>query len=99
MSVEMRASDEDRQRVIDALQRHTAAGRLTLDEFSDRVGAVYTARTLGDLTAVTGDLPAEAPGPEATDPPAHSSHRELLAVFAAAIITLLLLALFMALKP
>lgn len=94
MSVEIRASDDDRQRTIAALQRHTAAGRLTLDEFAERVDAACAARTLGELATVTGDLPADQPdtGPVATD--GHS--RELLTVFAVAILTLLLLALFMA---
>src|SRR6266540_3561632 len=32
----MRASDADRQRVVDTLQGHTADGRLTLDEFAAR---------------------------------------------------------------
>jgi hypothetical protein len=94
MSVEMRASDDDRQQVIDLLQRHTAAGRLTLDEFSDRVGVVYSARTLGDLVAVTRDLPAEA----AADEPAHQQRRELLVVFAVAAVTLVLLIFIMALR-
>ncbi|MGK5742791.1 DUF1707 SHOCT-like domain-containing protein [Micromonospora sp. URMC 103] len=93
MDVELRASDDDRQRVVAELQGHTAAGRLTLDEFSDRVGAAWNARTLGDLAALTRDLPAPA-GPAA--PAARHGRRELLAVFAAAALTLLLLGLFMA---
>jgi hypothetical protein len=95
MSVEMRASDDDRQRVIDLLQRHTAVGRLTLDEFSDRVGDVYSARTLADLAAVTRDLPAEA----AMGEPPHQARRELLVLFAVAAVTLVLLGLIMALHP
>jgi hypothetical protein len=55
----VRASDADRQRVIEALQRHTAEGRLTLDEFSERVGSVLAARTLNELAAATDDLPVE----------------------------------------
>src|SRR5262249_53954246 len=57
----VRASDEDRRRVATELERHTAAGRLTLDEFTDRVGRVYQAATHGDLAAITGDLPALPP--------------------------------------
>lgn len=63
VSVEIRASDDDRHRVIDALHKHTEAGRLDLDEFSDRVGAVYAARTLAELAALTRDLPAEPAAP------------------------------------
>jgi hypothetical protein len=56
---EFRASDEDRQRVVTALERHTAAGRLTLDEYTDRVDRALAARTHGDLARVTADLPGE----------------------------------------
>src|SRR6266508_1278441 len=53
-----RASDADRERVVAALQEHAGAGRLTLDEFSDLASAAYRASTLGDLGALTSDLPA-----------------------------------------
>ncbi|MER7275342.1 DUF1707 domain-containing protein [Dactylosporangium sp. NPDC000244] len=79
MSV-VRASDEDRQRVIGVLQRHTEEGRLSLDEFSDRVGTVYAAKTLDDLRAAIVDLPALAPKPA---PETHD--RQLLVIFALAI--------------
>lgn len=90
----MRASDDDRQRVVDDLQRHTAAGRLTLDEFSERAGLVYAARTLADLAAVTRDLPAT------TAPTASADHgrRDLLVIVAVAAVTLVLLYLFMMLS-
>jgi hypothetical protein len=61
---QLRASDADRQRVVAALERHTAAGRLTLEEYADRVDSVLTARTQGELVAVTDDLPADG-GPAA----------------------------------
>ena len=93
MSLEIRASDEDRQRIVAVLQRHTEAGRLTIDEFSERVAAAYAARTLGDLATVTGDLPVESV-PD-TGAPAQPARRELLAVFAVAIVTLVLLMVFM----
>lgn len=53
----LRASDEDRERVVAELREHFEAGRLTAEEFSDRVGAVYAARTLGELGDTTADLP------------------------------------------
>ena len=43
-----------------ALQRHVGAGRLTLDEFSERAEAAYRARTLGDLDTLLEDLPDPA---------------------------------------
>ncbi|MEH0927989.1 DUF1707 domain-containing protein [Micromonospora inaquosa] len=90
MDVELRASDDDRNRVVAALHQHTAAGRLTLDEFSERAGAVWTARTLGDLAALTRDLPA-LPDPIVDAGPVGRGRQELLMVFAAAALTLLLL--------
>ncbi|MFI7487273.1 DUF1707 domain-containing protein [Micromonospora echinaurantiaca] len=95
MDVQLRASDDDRHRVVAELQRHTAAGRLTLDEFADRAGAVWTARTLGDLAALTRDLPPPA-APATPDPAGMHGRRELLAIFAAAALTLLLLGLVLA---
>ena len=35
----MRVADADRDRTVTLLREHVVAGRLTLDEFSDRVGA------------------------------------------------------------
>jgi hypothetical protein len=55
----MRVSDADRQQVIDRLSRHTADGRLTLDEFEARVDEVVRARTRSELDATLRELPAE----------------------------------------
>jgi hypothetical protein len=62
----LRASDADRGRVVEALARHTAAGRLTLDEYSERVALAHTAVTVADLAAITRDLPAGYPQPAVT---------------------------------
>lgn len=86
----MRASDEDRQRIVAALERHTGAGRLTLDEFAQRVGVVSDARTVDELAAVVSDLP-----PEETQ---EKQRRELLLLFAVALITLVLLGVALALR-
>jgi hypothetical protein len=58
-----RASDDDRERAVLALREHLVAGRLTLDEFSERVESAYRARTGTDLVAVGSELPVvrEAP--------------------------------------
>ena len=37
----LRASDDDRSQVVDVLRGACADGRITLDEFSDRVGQAY----------------------------------------------------------
>jgi hypothetical protein len=56
----IRASDADREQVVDTMHTQVGAGRLTLDEFSERSAAAYRARTVGDLDALTHDLPSPA---------------------------------------
>ena len=53
----IRASDEDRGRIAAALGEHYAAGRLTLEEFQERLDKVYAATTLGELDRLMADLP------------------------------------------
>jgi hypothetical protein len=53
-----RASDDDREQAVLALRDHLVAGRLTLDEFSERVELAYRARTGTELVAVGSELPA-----------------------------------------
>lgn len=55
----IRASDDDRERVVEILRRHTAEGRITADEFDERMDAAYEARTLGALAELTVDLPVD----------------------------------------
>jgi class 3 adenylate cyclase len=52
-----RVADADRDRTVTLLREHVVEGRLTLDEFSERMGAALEARTRGDLDAVMADLP------------------------------------------
>jgi class 3 adenylate cyclase len=62
---DQRVSDADRDRTVTMLREHVGAGRLTLDEFSDRMGRALQATTRGDLDAVMVDLPSETiPLPE-----------------------------------
>jgi uncharacterized membrane protein len=56
-----RASDADRERVINVLKTAFTEGRLTKDEYDARVGQVFTGRTYADLVAVTDDLPVARP--------------------------------------
>jgi hypothetical protein len=51
------ASDAERERVALVLRDAAAEGRLTLEELSDRVAAVYSSRTSTELDALTRDLP------------------------------------------
>ena len=54
----MRASDAERDQAVETLACAAAEGRLTLEEYSERSGAALQARTLGELTALTDDIPA-----------------------------------------
>ena len=53
----MRASDRDRQEVVDRLRGAMQDGRLQMDEFVDRMGLAYQALTYGDLAPLCADLP------------------------------------------
>ena len=55
----IRASDQERQSVVDVLRDAFTDGRLTLDEFEERMAAAYAAKTWTDLRHLTGDLPVE----------------------------------------
>lgn len=55
---ELRLSNADREEVVAMLQTATAEGRLTLDEFQERVDGVLAARTFGELQPYLRDLPA-----------------------------------------
>jgi hypothetical protein len=68
----LRASDDDRSAVATALGEHMAAGRLTLDEYEERLTRVYETRTLGGLATLTADLPTLTPAPPSAPAPAPS---------------------------
>jgi Domain of unknown function (DUF1707) len=55
----IRASDRDRDVVVDGLRDAYIAGRLTLEEFNERTSAAYTGRTWGELRKLTEDLPSQ----------------------------------------
>lgn len=54
----MRASDADRERLLEELNRHAAEGRLRHDELEQRVAAALEARTVEALADLRADLPA-----------------------------------------
>jgi hypothetical protein len=54
----IRASDADRDRVASLLREHHAAGRLTAEEFHERLDKAMEAKTLGELDALMVDLPS-----------------------------------------
>jgi hypothetical protein len=54
----IRASDADRDRTAALLREHHAAGRLTAEEFHERMDKALDAKTLGELDELMADLPA-----------------------------------------
>jgi hypothetical protein len=65
----IRAGDTDRDRVVAALQAHREAGRLTPEEFEERMEAALRAVWLDELPGLLADLPGDA-----TDRGDHHSH-------------------------
>jgi hypothetical protein len=69
---ELRASHEDRDRVVELLRVSAGDGRLTADELDERLELALTARTYGELARLVADLPAtgsaaSAPAPRAKE--------------------------------
>jgi hypothetical protein len=80
----MRASDRDRQQVVERLRSALEDGRLTMEEYVNRMEVAYQAATYGDLAPLCADLPASNPvtaGPQtaATVPAAVVSRAGYLA--------------------
>ncbi len=72
-----RVADADRDRTVAQLREHVVEGRLTLDEFSERVGSAFEARTRADLLAVMADLPeAPVPGDRLPEPRSTTTRKE-----------------------
>jgi hypothetical protein len=58
----IRASDADRERTLELLRAHHLEGRLDASEFQERLERSLRAKTLGELHALSVDLPQEDPG-------------------------------------
>ena len=58
----VRIGDRERDDAAQALGEHFAQGRLSREEYDDRLAQVFGARTWADLTPVFGDLPGPKPG-------------------------------------
>ena len=57
---QFRASHGDRQLVADRLREALDEGRLTLDEYDERVKVAYSASTYDDLNALLRDIPTQS---------------------------------------
>jgi len=68
---ELRASHDDRDRVVELLRVSAGDGRLSAEELDERLELAMTARTYGELARLVSDLPAEgavaSPAPKAKD--------------------------------
>jgi DUF1707 SHOCT-like domain len=71
----IRASDAERDAAVERLSQATGDGRLTLEEFSQRMGQASTARTRAELDRLVSDLPVQAaPAPAAVAAPGAPSY-------------------------
>jgi hypothetical protein len=55
----MRAGDKDRQSVVEVLGKHFGEGRLTVEEFDERVVRAHASVYLDELPPLTADLPGD----------------------------------------
>jgi DUF1707 SHOCT-like domain len=78
----LRASQSDREQVIDALKAAFVRGLLAKDEFDQRVGQVLA--TYADLDALTADIPAGLIAAQPPEPVRQSRNKKLIARGAAA---------------
>jgi hypothetical protein len=58
---DIRVGDAERETIVNELREHFATGRLTQEEFNERVDQAFAAKTRGDLKAVMRDLPSVRP--------------------------------------
>jgi hypothetical protein len=70
----LRASDADRDRYVEVLREQCGHGRITLDEFEERVDVVFSARTFAELESVVNDLPVRVPP---TAPASYPTERQV----------------------
>ena len=74
---DLRIGDAEREATATELREHFAQGRLTLEEFNQRLEAALKATTQRDLNLITNDLPhATAPSTPLPVASAAGYHRE-----------------------
>jgi hypothetical protein len=75
----LRIADADRDRAATVINNAMAEGRLTADEHSDRLDAIYQAKTHADIVPLLDDLPGTAAAvvaPAPVDVPAEPGHTD-----------------------
>jgi hypothetical protein len=71
----LRASDADRERLLDTLKTAFVQGRLTKDELDTRAGQALGSRTYAELAAITADIPAGLIEPQ--PPPSKTARAQI----------------------
>jgi hypothetical protein len=84
----VRVGDADRERVVELLRGHAAAGRIDADELEERLEQAYAARYAADFDVVLAELPAE-PEPRRRPPRARAPY---LPAFPIALVALIAVA-------
>jgi len=74
----LRIGDAERERASTELRAQFTAGRLGVDEFSDRLDEVWAAATAGDIQHALRDLPVQPPPPPPPPRPARRGPRHPL---------------------
>lgn len=64
---EVRASDEERDQVVNELRKHVEDGRITLEEFRQRLDEVYAAKTRRETGVARRELPKPVPMPTGSE--------------------------------
>src|SRR5690349_24602689 len=75
---ELRASHDDRDRVVELLRVSAGVGRLTAEALDERLEQAMTARTYGELARLVAGLPAQ--GPMAAPPPAAARAEDVVCI-------------------
>lgn len=63
MDANQRIGDAERDAAVGALREHMSLGRLTAEEFDERMGRALQAKTRSDLEDLFADLPGGVPSP------------------------------------
>jgi hypothetical protein len=91
MSPEMRIGDTEREAAVSALGEHYLAGRLSKEEYDERTGVAWTARTASELRPLFADLPATRPQAAAPSAPSPSRPRQRGRGFGVPVLPILLI--------